>query len=891
MARSGAHEYQQDPKHFSHWQDLVSEAVKQPHARTNQFEVTARLTGLQEKFRILNNDTLADALRDRLDELERIQYSWAPEVLSLLLELSDQPAQKSRLEDLELLKPPDSPRPLTWSDILADDPLDDADGIWSNVDFAAGSSDDGGSVVTPEDVAQRSEATNVFADDEGDLDLRQAYIVPEENKPLEEIIGSQFWTSQVHFAQDEANGLDDASKLDDLWRISELEAVREVLFMLGGLPTSLFKREDNVNVSTNMKYALQHSSVDAFHHVLHSFTAIGTTLNELRAWTTRKQDVPLMQTFRAATEERIRSFNSALSDMQTELIASQQEVVVSLLAVQNGVRISVRPLLQLSNIVAKLDGSAPGEPFRALEALFQQASLCQASGDTEGFEYMCHIFFQCFQTYLKPLQDWVERGELGNNGGTFFVSMNEETVEPALLWSEQYHLEETTSGRLLAPAFLHAAAKKICKIGKSVVFLKRLGAFEELSREDRNQAFKMDFESVYGSTSLVPFSELFDLAFDKWMDGKRHNSLSVLRHCIFTDCGLWRSLDALEYIYFMKDGALSNTAATIVFDRIDSNKGAWNDRFILTELVRSVYASHQSVVTEQLTVRSSVGGYRDTQNRRRSVKILASMSIEYTIPWAVANIVGRPSTRIYQRIFTFLLQVRRAKHLLERHRLLTQSNSPSDNTNHENNQLYSLRLRLLWFVNTLYTYLTESVLAPSTAKMRTRIAGAEDLDAMIAIHASYIAHLEDQCLLSKKIAPIHQAIISLLDLVIQFSDTQAHYAGERLADLTNLSMVSAVSQRVSQRRRRRSRKGSAAYVASSDDSDDDRDDQGQDVDTSYITPGEKSYVDRLRKMREQFDKLSGFVGAGVQAISRSGGVPSWEVLAERLAWGKGTKEW
>src|SRR5436190_20969782 len=94
-------------------------------ARTNQFEVQETLDGLEEKFRVFNQDELADALRERLNKLSAISTKWTPDVLSLLLQLSDRPATNSRIEDLELLKSPDIPPKLTWAEIFADDPLDE----------------------------------------------------------------------------------------------------------------------------------------------------------------------------------------------------------------------------------------------------------------------------------------------------------------------------------------------------------------------------------------------------------------------------------------------------------------------------------------------------------------------------------------------------------------------------------------------------------------------------------------------------------------------------------------------------------------------------------------------------------------------------------------------
>lgn len=797
----------------------------------------------------------------------------------LFLELSDQPARKSKVGDLKLLEPPDPLPLLTWSDIIADDPFDNEDGVWSNVDFTADSSEDEGSIVTPARSTQESEIAVTRDDWMEDAALAQNYLAPRERLSLEKVIAAQFWESGAKIRQKQAEGLPSTSISDGRDHITELQAAREVLFMLSGLPTSLFKLEDCVTISSNTKYTLRHSSGQSFHHLLNSCAMIGAKLNRLRAWTRKKQGIPLMQTFRAATEERLGWFNQIVSKTQARFVAPQEEVVVSLLSLYSDMQIATRSLLQLSEIVAELDTTCNAGPFLSLELLFHQASFNQASGDDDGFEYMANIFFQCFETYLRPIRQWMNDGELGKDDGTFFVAMNEDKKEPAFLWSEQYRLLEASPEHLHAPNFLHTAAKKIFKIGKSIVFLKELGDFKNISCNSTAHEPRLDYKSVCLSSStisLVPFPELFDMAFEDWMNSKRHSSLSVLRDHLFYQCGLWKSLDALEYIYFLKDGALSSTIATTIFDKIDRGNEAWKDRFFLTELFQGVYGSLQTVDTERLAVRSVAGGYRDSQNKWRSVKIVASVSVEYNVPWAVANIVKRPSIITYQRVFTFLMQIRRAKLILERQRLPRLHNKYG-----EKDRIYALRLRLLWFTNTLYAYLTQVVLEPSTADMRSRMANAEDVDSMIAVHETYITHLENRCLLSKKLAPIYRAIISLLDLAILFSDTRTSYAGEASFDL-NRSIISTTAQPASQPRRR-PRRARADSSSSSEDEDENNEDE---VDTSYISTEESTYADKLRKQREQFDHLHSFIAVGVQAVSRTGGETCWEMLAERLAWGR-----
>ena len=65
-----------------------------------------------------------------------------PEILSLLLQISDRPVDRSKSADLALLKPDIPSASLTWADIVAEDSIDDEDGTWGNVDFASDDSDD-----------------------------------------------------------------------------------------------------------------------------------------------------------------------------------------------------------------------------------------------------------------------------------------------------------------------------------------------------------------------------------------------------------------------------------------------------------------------------------------------------------------------------------------------------------------------------------------------------------------------------------------------------------------------------------------------------------------------------------------------------------------------------
>lgn len=843
--------------------------------RTNPFDVNAQLAGLEEKFRILDNEELADALQSRLRELSRKSDKWTPEVLSLLLQLSDQPAKKSKIEDLALLKPDPLPAPLTWSEILADDPLDNRDGLWDEVDFAADESDDD-EILLDEPFSVDSAPDAEFEENGADFDVDELN-VPADDAALHDILDAQFWrTERVEDAQ---------YSIHPPIFVSEAQAMREVIFMLLGLPTSIYNSNKDGIFSVSSSYGIRHLSQISTTHLLHRFTFLGNDLAMIRRWLKREETVPLTQTFQAALASRLGEVDSALSAQQAKMLASYASFTSSLLSLFDEASRIIGSVQQAAKILARADSSPKVQmPFRILELLYDATCTNQSIGDTKGYKFMATLFFDCFHTYLKPVRHWMENGALSRHAQSFFVNEHSEQVLPNSVWERQYHLIQDVDCNLYVPKFLHVGVKRIFTTGKSVSFLKMLRQGTRNLKVEAREEPAVNYESVCiknNPSALSPFSELFDKALDKWIASKHHSSSRILRQYLENECGLGKSLDALEILYFFRNGALSVNITRTIFDRMDRGMEAWNDGFLLTELFQGIFRTLSCVDIGCLAVRPSAGSYQDIQNKRRSMKVLGSIHLRYKLPWPVANIIKQESIPIYQRIFVFLLQVKRAKHMLERQRLLNSALPTPENEDGENHLVFSLRHRLLWFSNALLTYLTEIVLFTATAEMRANMAAAEDVDEMIAVHESYVSKLEKQCLIDERLAPIHQAIISLLDLVILFSDAHASYTGRMTPDLLNGNTILPVRRkRLSSTRDRTSDHGS-------DSSDDDNEAASNDqvADVSYIAFDETSYAETLLKMHAKFSELLDFVIAGLLGVHRVGGESCWEMLAESLVTG------
>lgn len=187
------------------------------------------------------------------------------------------------------------------------------------------------------------------------------------------------------------------------------------------------------------------------------------------------------------------------------------------------------------------------------------------------------------------------------------------------------------AGALQVPVFLRPFAEKIFTTGKSVIFLKRLRNYEvppvpapsrvELSKE----------QVLEGCSDLVPFDQSFASALDLWIHSKHHSVGSHLREVLYKDCQLQPSLEALEYVYFFKDGTRLNLLTKTLFEKMDKGKEIWNDRFLLSELVQSVFTNLPCVDARSLTAKTNTKLLRPSQTLKKTIKLLAGLQIDYLV--------------------------------------------------------------------------------------------------------------------------------------------------------------------------------------------------------------------------------------------------------------------
>ncbi|KAK3373804.1 Spc98 family-domain-containing protein [Lasiosphaeria ovina] len=851
--------------------------------RTNQFEVRDRLNGLEERFHVVGRDALAKALSKRLRALEPFEDKHTPDILHFILELSDRPAHNSKLSDLERLAAPetDSLYKLTWKDIAREDGWHEDSALWRDIDYSPSSDeddqDDAHSAVSSESLTSASSVPDSYRRTAHDLVINP----PGGKLLLDQVRESQAWRDAAP-----ATGADGRSKKTP---ITTSQLLREALFMLGGLETTLFDSSCNFIPV----YQLSGVSWDTYKALASSFAECGRKLAPLRAFIKTKEDVPLLQVFQDSLQRALRSFDGQLAAIQSRLVAVEQDVPVSLIGLLPELRPSLIPLYVLSSIVCQLQEERNAHAFRYLELLFDAAGTAQMEGSDGTYKLLGGIFFDCLQVYLKPIRLWMEEGRLLPGDRTFFVS--EASTRPPLpqIWRSQFNLRRTPEGNLHAPRFLRPAIHRIFTAGKSIVVLKHLKHHESArSRRDKAEP-KMDFATVCPDhLEFAPFSELFGAGFHAWIQSKHHTASATLRELLFSGFGLSRGLDALQSIYLMSDGSRSDAFAEAVFRHLDSFSASWRDRFTLTEIAQEAFSS--SVDTYRLSAEISprAGLPHSAVASRSSVRLsLPVIRLIYRLDWPVQIVISEESVQGYQAIFTFLLQARRAFFVLK-HPILGSSHTSSDGGGAVNDHLarsyYSLRSKLLWFCNTVMTYLTTLVLAPNTDRLRQGLRDAADVDDMITVHSEFVTRVVNESLQGPKLQPIRDCMLDMFDLALKVEDARRTETARHDEEDQEISRLSVMSSPV----KTPANKGKKAVRRTEDDDDDDEEDENERQPDWGSVVGQgaggvsgKPYALALGEMHADFERHLRFVAGGLRGVgraSRDEAAGKWDLLAEML---------
>ncbi|KAL9619424.1 MAG: hypothetical protein Q9160_005935 [Pyrenula sp. 1 TL-2023] len=576
------------------------------YVRTNQFEVSTQFEGLEEKFRVLNRDDLADELYSRMRLLGNHQQKWIPDVLDLLLHLSDNPVHQSNVEGLQGLRQvPQSPPQLKWVDIDREDPFDRNDPIWRDINFTGYSSE--------EDVLAQSESSGapLAGSDSPDLTFTEKFSLESvHGGDGEDLVRSlketQFWNR---------GGRDSII-------VSEADIIKESLLVLLGLPSSIYWRVGDV-IELDRRFVVSHASPDALRDVEQYVSDLVLQVDSVRAFVEQPQTVEYVQALQDGVSGHLQRLDQELSGLQSNILTESLSGSLTLLIIVQKVKDAANSVLHLAMLV---QGMQLKDPVAALDRLFNLTCQDQALGNEEWFILLKSLFVKTFRRFLESLQKSLDKGS------------------------------STIDAGLSLPKFLQGSSPALKKIARTRFALDK-------TKTSRSQARQMpDFEAV--DTDLVPFKDSIRRIYGSYLDSQ----LTTLSTLVKAEIGsrATQDLNILQYVYLARDISITEALDRIIFRQILKHGGTWDDRFALTDRVRGIYAKVPHIDIHSLSARTVTKSPSHTKDARSPLDLVGRMLVIYGLKPPVSTIIPREALTRYQNVARILLQLRWAKKCLER---------------------------------------------------------------------------------------------------------------------------------------------------------------------------------------------------------------------------------
>ena len=772
-------------------------------------------------------------------------YKWAPELLDLLLHLSNSPLTNSRVEDLVELQEPEHVKPLTWADIEKDDPIDKRDDIWKSIRFADYSSDEEETIL--------SEATTPASTlgDDGTIDPATSVLwrrVSYDTDLEKSLQANQFWNRAG----------------DEPIEVSELQAIREAIFMLHGLPSSIFWRVSNT-IEIDKRYKVSDLTTPTFQAILSSCGEVGSQVDRLRSFVTLGQKEVVLQTFQQAIETALLEFDKFLSSLETSFVNGDEGCVVSIMDFLELVRVQADPLFALVEVTEEMEASGQPDTVSCMEALFHATTRYEATGEAQPLGLLNDIFSTTFATYVRPILEWMRSGTLTEEKG-FFITRTD-SQDKTRIWADWFLLKDDRNDQRV-PTFMIPHSNSVLIAGKSMAMLKLIEA--PLSDESSGSMESPPHVPI-ATKGLMSFEHRFDEMVQGLIDPYYRSATTSLHHLLDESCGLRNVLLALQLLYFGNHGPSVDMFAFKMFERIDKCRSDWNDPFVLSQLFKTNLQHMECIDIDMIKVRAVAGYSRDMIHRRRSVNILKGFALDYKLPWSLANIISKVSLIGYQRVATMLFQIRRAICVLERRCL--QNLALMNHLSYR--RFHFIHHRLLNFTKVLYDHITSLAIESAASELMQSLDRALDIESMIKAHNTFVMRLQHRLLLTKALKPIREAILSNLDLCIRFSDVTNTCTRTPADDEVNADTRSFVSTRSHARRKK---------LVNTDSSDEDGEESDQEGYSVFVTDSDqRSQLEHVSDIENQFSQNVSFIAAGLRGLARADeDSVFWDILAERL---------
>ncbi|KAG2182135.1 hypothetical protein INT43_007062 [Umbelopsis isabellina] len=569
-----------------------------------------------------------------------------------------------------------------------------------------------------------------------------------------------------------------------------------------------------------------------------------------------------------------------------------------------------------------------------LNTLYHHVDVAQSSNSL-WFSQLERLFFISFQPYARMIDSWISDGTLSEDiGSEFFLERNSQiNVKSSRFWRHGYQLRNTEDGSPY-PIFLHSFISKIFFSGKAMNFIFGMGipkadnlgythrlsldaylceGFDkrQLQRQEKKNRPKISpterllqshFPTLSNTTldptpgpstsHISPDTHMQDLSrhwysslLDNYIDPRYQHLAKILMDTLNEQAHLKHHLQSLACLFLMIEGDVMQRFADSIFIRMEDGK-SWYDSRTLNALFHEACRDdsrifHENVHIETKPMKTSVKhvtatAYSKTwsdQSFSQPLSVLETIIIHYQLPKSISNFIRRSTLQEYRKINTFILQIKRANRIMEQLLIYKGRFQTSNNNRKEMAKFYSLRLRLMWFVQTIHSYVLTTILHSETILFQRQLATLVNVDDIVLLHDDYVRKIVDRCLLNDKAttAAIRLSVIDILNKTVILSRLFKKFVQDPAnRNFNQASMFMMLPPRID----------SDEEASDSELADDgsQKDDNASNEDRYFV-----SFEQGLSLLSNEFGESLKFLTMTLNGVAKHGGLACFEILAQSLS--------
>ncbi|PRD26433.1 UNVERIFIED_CONTAM: Gamma-tubulin complex component 5 [Trichonephila clavipes] len=198
-----------------------------------------------------------------------------------------------------------------------------------------------------------------------------------------------------------------------------------------------------------------------------------------------------------------------------------------------------------------------------------------------------------------------------------------------------------------------------------------------------------------------------------------------------------------------------------------------------------LYSALQNAISEDEKNSEKLCIFLDSHNSEinftEQLTHLNALQLSYEVSWPVSIMLGPRVQTEYCQIFSFLLQIKGAKYLLDNLYCTSRSEKPNkysklvtalQQTKLPRQQkvhgMYIFRLKLMFFVNGFHNYIMTRILHSFGIEFMEALENSCTVDEMTTAHAHYLKSLRERCLLDRHLSVFKEHIFQVLQLCHTF---------------------------------------------------------------------------------------------------------------------------